>query len=60
MRSTFKVDILSTLAKICLIFRILLRSNRILEVLTHTTAWEQIWGGDETMNLVSIYLAQLH
>ena len=32
----------------------------ILGVLTHTTAWDQIWGGDYTLKGVSIYVALLH
>ena len=31
----------------------------ILGVLTHTTAWDQLWGGDETLKWVSIYASQL-
>ena len=29
----------------------------ILGVLTHTTAWDQHWGGDETLKLVLVYVA---
>ena len=29
----------------------------ILIVLTHTTAWDQNWGGDETLKLVLVYVA---
>ena len=29
----------------------------ILGVLTHTTAWDQHWGGDETLKLVLVYFA---
>ena len=29
----------------------------ILGVLTHTTAWDQNWGGDETLKLVLVYVA---
>ena len=31
----------------------------ILGVLTHTTTWDQHWGGDETLKLVLIYVAWL-
>ena len=31
----------------------------ILGVLTHTTAWELHWGGDETLKLVLVYVAWL-
>ena len=29
----------------------------ILGVLTHTTAWDRHWGGDETLKLVLVYVA---
>ena len=29
----------------------------ILSVLTHTTAWDQHWGGDETLKLVLVNVA---
>ena len=29
----------------------------ILGVLTHTTAWDRHWGGDETLKLVLVYFA---
>ena len=28
-------------------------------MLTHTTAWDQHWGGDETLKLVLVYVAWL-
>ena len=28
----------------------------ILGVLTHTTAWDRNWGGDETLKLVLVYI----
>ena len=28
----------------------------ILGVLTHTTAWDRHWGGDETLKLVLVYI----
>ena len=31
----------------------------ILGVLTHTTAWDQHWGDDETLKLVLVYVAWL-
>ena len=31
----------------------------ILGVLTHTTAWDRHWGGDETLKLVLVYVAWL-
>ena len=31
----------------------------ILGVLTHTTAWDQNWGGDETLKLVLVCVAWL-
>ena len=31
-----------------------------LGVLTHTTAWDQHWEGDETLKWVSMYVAWLH
>ena len=31
----------------------------ILGVLTHTTAWDRHWGGDETLKLVLVYVARL-
>ena len=31
----------------------------ILGLLTHTTAWDQHWGGDETLKLVLVYIAWL-
>ena len=31
----------------------------ILGVLTHTTAWDQHWGGDETLKLVLVYVVWL-
>ena len=32
----------------------------ILGVLTHTTAWDRLWGGDYTLKGVSIHVALLH
>ena len=32
----------------------------ILGVLTHTTAWDRLWGGDYTLKGLSIYIALLH
>ena len=32
----------------------------ILGVLAHTTAWDQMWGGDDTLKGVSIYVAWLN
>ena len=29
----------------------------ILGVLTHTTAWDRHWGGDETLKLFLVYVA---
>ena len=31
----------------------------ILGVLMHTIAWDQNWGGDETLKLVSVHIAWL-
>ena len=31
----------------------------ILGVLTHTTAWDRHWGGDETLKLVLVYVIWL-
>ena len=31
----------------------------ILGVLRHTTAWDRHWGGDETLKLVSVFVAWL-
>ena len=31
----------------------------ILGALTHTTAWNQHWGGDEALKLVLVYVAWL-
>ena len=28
----------------------------VLGVLTHTTAWDRNWGGDETLKLVLVYI----
>ena len=36
------------------------RCRYILGVLTHTTAWKQHWGGDETLKKVLKYAAWLH
>ena len=32
----------------------------ILSVLAHTTAWDRLWKGDETLKWVSLYVAWLH
>ena len=31
----------------------------ILDMLTHATAWDRHWGGDETLKLVLVYVAWL-
>ena len=47
--------------KIMIVFftRKYLLRGYILGVLTHTTAWDQHWGGDEILKLVLVYIAWL-